>query len=342
MIASFRFDVLQNDVTFRSRINSTSLRRAIRETPGSEYRNFRANTNKKSLWQQLVEWRPPSVDPAIQLPYTNYVVGLEHIPGKGLCARTDVAAAQMVHPDSLKPMRQFRFSELHPKLDGAASMGHGMVDENTGEYFNVVWSYKPGVTEYQVFCTKKSGETYILATIRDSAYYMHSACFTDNYIIITLAPIRINFLPFLLSLSIGNAIEIMDNEDAKFVVISRKKGGIVQTYTHETFSAMHSVSAFEKGEDIVLDWCCSMNAKEMASFEMEDVMRKAELPNSSITRFTLPNIRASDNKSTTPPRAKSTVLLEETGDFPVVCAETEYRYMYMTKNSEGVMAGLKI
>ncbi|CAN8069262.1 unnamed protein product [Agarophyton chilense] len=213
--------ILTTKCTTRSRINSPRLLNAIRQTPD------------------------------IQLPYVNYVVLVEDIPGKGLCSRTDVAAAQAVHPETLKPLRQFRFSELHPKLDGPASMAHGMIDYDSGEYFNVVWSYKPGMTEYNVFCTKKSGQTYILATIRDHSCHMHSACFTENYIIVIMAPIRIKFFPFLLSLSIGNAIEMVD-EDVKFVVVSRKSGSIARTYSHENFSSMHGVTAFERGDDLVL------------------------------------------------------------------------------------------
>eukprot|EP00178_Gracilaria_changii_P000640 TRINITY_DN107_c0_g2_i1.p2 TRINITY_DN107_c0_g2~~TRINITY_DN107_c0_g2_i1.p2 ORF type:complete len:561 (-),score=71.07 TRINITY_DN107_c0_g2_i1:9657-11339(-) len=339
MVSSFRFNVFDSTVTFRSRINSPKLLDAIRQTPGSWYRNFRANANNKPMWQQLLEWRPPAIDFSIQLPYTNYVVGLEHIPGQGLCSRTDVAAAQVVHPRTLAPLRQFRFSELHPKLDGAASLAHGMSDEKSGDYFNVVWSYKPGTTEYHVFCTNKSGETRIVASFSERACYMHSASFTDNYIIVTLAPIRINFSAFLLSLSIGNSFEVVDDENVKFVVISRN-GGVVRTFTHDTFAAMHSITAFEQGDDVVLDWCGSRNAKEMLTFDMEDLKRKAKLPDSSVIRFTLPNVRGGNSTEAALPRAHSNVVLEETGDFPVICAENDYRYLYMTKNSEGVMSGV--
>eukprot|EP00178_Gracilaria_changii_P023330 TRINITY_DN70681_c0_g1_i1.p2 TRINITY_DN70681_c0_g1~~TRINITY_DN70681_c0_g1_i1.p2 ORF type:complete len:576 (-),score=54.05 TRINITY_DN70681_c0_g1_i1:278-2005(-) len=342
MTSSFRFNVFNNSVTVRSRINSPRLLDAIQRTPASQFRMFRMIEIRKPLWQTLLEWRPFAIDFELMLPYTNYVVLAEYIPGKGLCTRTDYPCAQVIDPVTLAPSRQFRFSEFHPKLAGTMSTAHGMYDEDTGEYLNIVWNMLPGKTDYHVFSTNGSGHTNILATFRERSYYMHSACMTKNYFIVVLSPLTLSLWDVVLSGRVGNSMKVVEGEPVKFIVVSRKNGGVVRTYTHQYFTAMHSVNSYESGNDIVLDLCSTESVTDVFG-DTEKLLRdKCVFQNASITRFVLPSVDASNGTDLSPCHATSEVVFEETGDFPVISprfALKEHRYVYLTMNSEGVQSG---
>lgn len=277
------------------------------------------------------------------MPYLNYVVTIENIPGKGLCARTDSSTSQVVNPETLCPVGQLPFKEMHPKLSGLASMAHGMADEASGEYFNIVWDYFPGKVEYRLFRISSSGQTSILATFREPAYYMHSASMTENYIVVMLAPVQIKFLTLAVSMCLGDAINVPDGEEVKYVVVSRKTGGVVKTYSSEFLFAMHSVNAFEKDGDLILDLCCTLNVDEISTADMSPVRDKKLEIDASLFRCTLHDIASDIGKAQVLSRAVSSrMLFENSGDFPIVSPRflrKEYRFMYSTGPHEGVLCG---
>lgn len=346
MLSSFYFDVINSSVVFRSRINSDRLLRAIHETPSTEYRNFLISPSEKTFWQQLSTWKPPSFDSETGFPYLNYGVTLEQIPGKGFCARTDGSISQVVDPETLKPLGQFRFSELNPKLSGSGSMAHGMLDDATGEYFNIVWDYYPGKVNYQVFCTNSQGETRIVSTIREPARYMHATTITDKYVIIGFAPVRIDFLKLALSMSLADAIAVPKEEGVKFLLVSRETGEVVNTFQHEYFSFMHFVNAFERDGDVVLDVISAQGLEDMTSFDMDIVKTKGQLPpESSMYRIVMRNVETSTDgrASKSPSRDMKVITVSETaGDMPTISPlfkQKDYRYVYTLAFYENVMAG---
>ncbi|CAN8069260.1 unnamed protein product [Agarophyton chilense] len=74
---------------------------------------------------------------------------------------------------------------------------------------------------------------------------------------------------------------------------------------------------------------------------MDSVKNKGILPNFYIKRFRLLRVSAVTGAGEVDARAASEMLVEDSGDFPVVAAQKrENRFLYTTKSSEGVMAGL--
>lgn len=346
MLSSFHFDVTKSSVVFRSRINSNRLLRAIRETPSTEYRNFVISPCEKPLWQQLSSWRMPTFDSEVRVPYLNYGVTLEQIPGRGLCARTDGSISQIIDPKTLNPLGQFRFSELHPKLTGSGSMAHGMFDDTTGEYFNIVWDYYPGKVNYHIFCINSKGRTRLVSTIRSEARYMHAAAITDKYVIIGFTPVRIDFLKLLFSMSLSDAISVPKEEGVKFVLVSRKTGEVVNTFEQEYFSFMHVANAFDRDGDVVLDVVSAIGLEDLTSFDMNTVKTKGQLPPaSSLYRVVLRNVARSATRSPSksPSRdMKVKTVAKGAGDMPSISPlykQKSYKYVYTSCHHENVFDG---
>ena len=125
-------------------------------------------------------------------------------------------------------------------------LSHGILDEDTGEYFNVMANYSPIKTEYKVFRIDSSGKIDILAKLKD----LPTTCIVlrsqKNYMIMVMCPAQLGLFSLLGGKSFTEACEMRPNTPTRFVVISRQSGGIVAQYEHKQFLTFHNYYAFEQ------------------------------------------------------------------------------------------------
>ncbi|KAF8419309.1 carotenoid oxygenase [Tirmania nivea] len=196
---------------------------------------------------------------------------------KNLYAKTDKAAFQELHPETLEPIGLADQAFLHPALKGPLSAAHARTDPETGDVFN--YNLELGSqTTYRVFKVHKvSGKAVILATIQDApAAYIHSFFLSKKYVILCVWNSHFAYrgAAILWKKNIMDAMSPYDgNKKAKFYVIDRTDNmdGVVGVYESDAFFAFHTVNAWEeervdgRGEDIIC---------EVTSLNSLDILKK--------------------------------------------------------------------
>lgn len=113
----------------------------------------------------------------------------------------------------------------------------------------------------------KVGETpleggNVLCTISPTSAtaYFHSFCITDNYVVITEAPLLINVWQVLSHRLFATSFEQWlywdPNQLTRFHVVDRKDGDRLGVFTADPFFVFHHINAYEKDGKIYLDACC--------------------------------------------------------------------------------------
>ena len=115
-------------------------------------------------------------------------------------------------------------------------------------------SGKPGETPLEggnVLCT--------IAPTSATAYF-HSFCITDNYVVITEAPLLLNVWQALSHRLFATSFEEWlhwdPNQLTRFHVVDRKDGNRLGVFTADPFFVFHHINAYEKDGKVYLDACC--------------------------------------------------------------------------------------
>lgn len=345
MVRAFFFDTAKGTVHYRCKMISEAVKRTIESVPKDDYVavSISQGSRKKSISQKLKHALAPlSVDPLTDRRPINVNVTLQQLPTKGILnASTDANFIHRLDPNTLEVVEEYDFSHFQPGLTGAFSSSHGILDLRTGEYFNFVVNYVVGKTTYKVFRIKPDGQTEILTTITDYPYYIHSFSLSENYVILIMCPCEVNMLKIMLSKSFTDGLRMRPRTPTRFVVISRNSSKIVRSYEHSSFFCLHTVNAFERGDDIVIDLTMYKDAQVLSDMSMENLNAGADFHTGRLTRFTLPRI--SDVCKQDPKRphaATSEVLASFPFELGLVTPEREQRrHRYVFGLSDAHMAG---
>lgn len=122
--------------------------------------------------------------------------------------------------------------------------------------------------------------------------YVHSFGLTENFIVITEGPLKIDGWKVLahriFATSPADWLSWNEDQPTRFHVIDRKQGDRVGVFTAEPFLVFHHINAFEKDGKIYLDACC---------YHDDSVIRQAYLSNLRAPvqpgqkKFDLPEVR---------------------------------------------------
>ena len=122
--------------------------------------------------------------------------------------------------------------------------------------------------------------------------YMHSFCLTENYVVVTGAPLIMNVWRILTHRFFGSCgcdwFYWDESQPAKFHVVDRKQGTHLGIFTAEPFLAFHHVNAFEKDSKIHLDACCYHDSSIMSQFYLHN-LRSPRGPGEQ--KFDVPDVR---------------------------------------------------
>ncbi|KAL6308117.1 carotenoid oxygenase [Sparassis latifolia] len=185
---------------------------------------------------------------------------------RNLVAKSDQNALQILHPETLDPLRVMTYTQLDPRLDGQISAAHSCHDPTTGEFFNFTLKLGPSPT-YKVFRIRpedgkppqtKGHTVDILAEIRDApAAYLHSFAMTQKYVVLCVWQADFSYYGISVGLNrnLAGSFKKWDpKRDTLFYVIDRNDGGVVAKFNAPPFFNFHKLNSYDSGaDDIVID-----------------------------------------------------------------------------------------
>ncbi|PXF44795.1 Beta,beta-carotene 15,15'-dioxygenase [Gracilariopsis chorda] len=333
----FQIDARQNQVSYRSRSLSDALLRAIEATPSSSFVQFtfgRSDPCRSALGKLFQLWTPSTVDPQHLTEAANINVTVQHIPGKGVCARTDSVSSLKIDENTLEIDHFFDLNNVAGTKGAHIAASHGHYDAHTGDFINYTFKFGPGNVHYTVFRIDRDGKSHQLASFRDKPMYLHSFATTEKYVILMLWPLEINSLAVLYNKSLMDGMKFHKDHPTKFVVISRERNEIHATYTYDAFFCFHTVNAFDVDNSVVIDLSYYRDATIIDEFEVDKMLNASCFSLSSLVRFTLDGIHeAAAAKSS--PRARMHVINPEPFELMRINPDRQrldYRYTYGVTN----------
>lgn len=275
----------------------------------------------------------------------NVGVTVERVPGRGVCARSDMPTAFVVHEERWEGELKGEVVEEEDffnwasvvvegeggRLKGEMSASHGEFDEVTGEYYNFVYGFKGlGKVDYKVFCIGADGKGKVVATIPHDPTYCHSITMTDKYVVLLLYPLRMKPATLLWERSLEAAMEFDPAAPATFYVIDRRGGGgVVATYTAPAFFAFHFINARDTPDgDIEIDICHFDDARIISQLTVDNLREReaAFFSTAQPWRYTLPSV--ADGRGG---EAEARHLCDTSFELPRInplFARKEYRFAY--------------
>lgn len=336
MVHAFFFDAANGTVHYRSKMTSEAVKRTIESMPKDQYVAMNISRHEQphsTLHRLRHSLGPMSIDPVTRRKPFNVSVTLQQLPTKGILnASTDANIIHRLHPDTLETVEEFDFTYFHHELTDSVTSSHGILDPVSGEYFNFTMGYMVGKTIYKVFRIKPDGKTEVMATIVDYPYYMHSFSVTEHYVILVMCPCEVSLFKILGTKSFTDGIRMRPDTPTRFVVISRKSSKVVCTYEHEAFFCLHTVNAFDRGDDIVIDLAKYKDPKIITDLRLQNLKSGGDVDTGVLTRFILPRISEQCLKEGNKPSVATSKPL---GTFPfefgVVAPDRvtrQHRYIY--------------
>lgn len=335
LINSFSFNASQNTVTYRGRYVGQTAIRSIESVSKDEYNQMVGWQPEPKNWFERVTRFLGKLtrDPATQQIPINTPVSVERIPGrKGMTARTDRNIGIEFDRHTLEETQTYSVGDCGPKFEKSMSCSHGMMDDNTGEYFNFVYNQGLWKVQYRVYCIDKYGKSSVIAQFFDYPYLIHSFSLTENYIIITLWPCQVNIGKLLYTKNFIDACELKERS-VRFVVVSRKTKEVVANYYHDkSFFCFHTINAFEEQDSIKIDLSYYKDLSVLKDLRL-DKLRKGSPPfKATPIRFTLENLsEAITAGPSARPKVTTRMLANVHFEMATVASTRErkpYRYTY--------------
>ncbi len=304
-----RFGLGGGEVRYRNRfLDSRNLAR-VRATKKRQYDQFATNPSR-NLWQKIID--------TLYFPLQsgdNQLVNIGQLDGCWL-ALGETPTQLMIDPDTLATDGAFAFTGW---LLSMVTSAHPVRDDARRAVFNVdsfvfpwlsrskIWRLDDGSRRRRVIAS--------LPTARPS--YTHSFGASENYLIITDMPFRVN--PWAMLLGAVTGIPFIENfrwsnEDVKFLVIAKDSGEVTGEFHAPAFFAFHHVNAVEDGEGaIAVDIAAYADPAVIARTYFKALFAPdgGTLPASRLVRYTVP-IRG--RGALLPPQ----VLAEPAFEMPVI------------------------
>ncbi|ORX51266.1 putative carotene oxygenase [Hesseltinella vesiculosa] len=214
--------------------------------------------------------------------------------GEALVVKRDANTLQLVHRDTLRPLKKFTYAHVSQQLQGQLCASHHQYDEIAGDYVNFMVTLAPSLS-FQPFSIRHShgewaskvrtfqpitqhlGKSF-LPSIKPS--YIHSFSMSEHFVIIPHFPYYYSY-GGLSALYYNNAYQTFywdANRNTVFHVVDRRSGRHVASYESDPCFSFHSINAFDRIEVndrgvnervIYLDFCMYENADIIdASFSL--------------------------------------------------------------------------
>ncbi len=254
MLHAFSFD--QGNVIYSNQFLRTDAYRTVFEEARMNYSGF-ATDPCQSIFKRLFTWLFPSST----YPLHNANVNIAKIANQYV-ALTEIPLPVKFDLKSLETLGVFEFQDNLPK-DRCWESAHPHYDPIRKETINYLIQYGP--TSYYTFYRLEDGssERKVFAEIPVAKpSYMHSFALTENFIVLTEFPFRVNPINLILTNQPFIKNFYWEPESGtRFIVIDRFTGEVIKEYTTDSFFAFHHVAAFEKEDQLIVDMVCFDDAK---------------------------------------------------------------------------------
>lgn len=262
-----RFHIQDSKVTYSNRfVRSQSYADSLKHGSAihEEFGTFVPPDPCQNIFQRLFSrfW-------AEEVPFDNTLVNVFMMKDK-MYSTTETNYIFEIDPKTLETLKRVDITEEFPdgvKINSAPAHPHQTPD---GTVMNIGIVYDRNST-YRIIQIPPSsgnvGETpleggNVLCTISPTSAtaYFHSFCITDNYVVITEAPLLINVWQVLSHRLFATSFEQWlywdPNQLTRFHVVDRKDGDRLGVFTADPFFVFHHINAYEKDGKIYLDACC--------------------------------------------------------------------------------------
>lgn len=168
----------------------------------------------------------------------------------------------------------------HPHYDAVQKLGINSITNFSAK------------SSYNIYAIKeRETRRTLIGTIPvEKPAYMHSFGMTEHYIVLVEFPLVVNPLKMLLSGKpfIEN-FQWKPERGARFLLMRKDDGKVVNTYHSEAFFAFHHINAFEQGNEVIVDIASMPDASIIDSLYLENILKpEATIPCSEFIRYSLP------------------------------------------------------
>ena len=249
MIHAFKFD--NGKVSYSNKFLRTDDFKQVQETGKMSYGGFAQDPCKSKFRYLLSYFTPTKKSKEYNLPNAN--VNIAKID-KHIIALTETPLPIEFDTHTLETLGGLHYNDGLPEKN-IHDTAHPHYDPVSKEYVGYFTRFGR-VSSHNLFSIS-AGTTKrnILASVEiDKPSYMHSFAITPHYAILTLLPLVVNPLDLLLkNQAFIKNFKWEPDRGTQLVVIDRINKKVIGSYKAEPFFAFHTVNAFEKDNNIILD-----------------------------------------------------------------------------------------
>jgi carotenoid cleavage dioxygenase-like enzyme len=315
MLHSFTFH--QGNVDYANRFLQSPAYRKARETGKISYSEF-ATDPCRSIFKRVASTLTPPE------PGVNANVNISKI-GKAFVAITETPWPVEFDPKTLQTVGLIQHGD---DITGQHSTPHPHYDPQGKMGINSITQFGPN-SHYHLYGIKdgETKRTLIGSIPVQEPGYIHSFGMTKHFLVLVEFPLLANPMNLLQS---GKAFienfQWQPEHGARFFVMRKEDGQVVNTYQSEAFFAFHHINAFEREGSVVVDIAALPDASIIEDFYLKNLTStEPTIPWPKATRYTLPL----DGFALT-----SEILSEEAIELPTINYQRnngkEYQFAYGT------------
>jgi carotenoid cleavage dioxygenase-like enzyme len=241
-----RFGFEAGQVSYRNRFLASENYVRVRATDKRNYDQFATNP-PRYLWQKIID--------TLYFPLqfgNNQLVNIGRL-GDSWLALGETVIQLAIDPETLATQGPFKWRDWMLSMITSA---HPVRDDRRRTVFNCDSLVLPFLSRYKLWrLDDGSRRRRVIASLPVARPgYMHSFGASENYLILTDMPIRVN--PWAMFFGAFTGVPFIENfhwsgEDVKFTVIAKDSGEVTGTFQAPAFFAFHHVNAVEDGEGAI-------------------------------------------------------------------------------------------
>ena len=212
----------------------------------------------------------------------NASITVRHRDGSYL-AVTETKRAVAFDPETLATLGT---REIDTGIEATGTLAHDHYDPRRAETIGLGTRLgsDPG---YVLTRRADGGETEEFARIDvDEPAYMHSFALTDEHVVLTESPLRIDPKGMLSGTAFAETFRWHPDERTRFLVIDRESGTLVSVAETEGFFTFHHANAFEEGGEIVLDCAAFDDGLVVGALSLARLRRgRPDVPGAELRRY---------------------------------------------------------
>jgi carotenoid cleavage dioxygenase-like enzyme len=200
-----------------------------------------------------------------------------------LVAMTETSRILNFDRDDLNTLGDFKFTD---NLRGQMSLAHPHLDAAAGEIINILTEVGSNIKYHIYKIARGSNERILIKTYTsDKLFYMHSFSLTYNYIVLFKSPLICDKFKLMFGMPFNKTLSWQENKGSSFIIINRRNGEVTEVDT-DSFVCLHSVNAYEKNNELILDLICHENGNPYDTLYLKNLLSEQPIfHNPTLRRF---------------------------------------------------------